>query len=629
MKTKIFSVILIILITTPVFFAQQLFSFFPAQPSYGDMLTINFNAEKTKLENEKNIDVIIYSIKKDKGVCREYPMTKSETGWSCKYQIPDSSWCLGIKFTNGKIEVDNLGKIFPILLYDKNGMLLKGTRAACAYLCLNGNVNVRVDGKYAYQLFDEEFEENPSLLRYFLSTYAVCIKTLDKEIAETKINGIISKVEKEKDLDEDVLSDIIYIYSNILKNPVKSDQYNALIKKKYPSGRTAQSSDALYIINFKNNNGIDSLENLINKFQLNYGDNNGWVHLLRNKLFKSYCERRLYLKAKEFFRKHTEELMGDLLGIGQVSYAAKLIFDYGEELNFSKELIDIALNSIQNFSPEKSTSTEYTRRQIKANIERYKFEILYYAALIYEKTGALQEAVKFVEEDNVSGKSTDELQILHARLLLKLGKEFDFVTKTTERLISSGIISDEIISVNKEVYVQTKGSEKGYEEYLSLLKKSFIDSLKEEINRNMINKEAPAFTLMDLEGKAVKLSDLKGKIVILDFWATWCSFCTDSFPQMKKAIEKYANDKNIVFLFVDTKERKQDQKEKAKKFIEEKGYPFRVLLDTENKVSEAFNVQGIPVKIFIDKNGNQRFASVGFYKEKLSDEIDILIELLK
>jgi len=75
-----------------------------------------------------------------------------------------------------------------------------------------------------------------------------------------------------------------------------------------------------------------------------------------------------------------------------------------------------------------------------------------------------------------------------------------------------------------------------------------------------IGSEAPDFTAEDREGKPVKLSDYKGKVVVLDFWATWCGPCLQSFPKVSAIAKKY-KDRNVVVLAVcstDTRESFRD-----------------------------------------------------------------------
>ena len=127
---------------------------------------------------------------------------------------------------------------------------------------------------------------------------------------------------------------------------------------------------------------------------------------------------------------------------------------------------------------------------------------------------------------------------------------------------------------------------------------SFLSHLKEEYKKKLIDKPAPDFSLFDLDGNKVTLSKLKGKIVIIDLWATWCHWCIKAFPLMKEAQEKYKNDKNVVFLFMDTFEQGNKQKENARKFMTENNYPFHVILDTDSKAAKSYGVRGIPTKLF-------------------------------
>jgi len=145
---------------------------------------------------------------------------------------------------------------------------------------------------------------------------------------------------------------------------------------------------------------------------------------------------------------------------------------------------------------------------------------------------------------------------------------------------------------------------------------------------------APAFTITDLNGKAVSLADYKGKVVVLDFWATWCPPCRASFPGMQLAVNKYKNDPNVVFLFIDVSERVDDYKDAISNFLTNSNYNFYTLAEAKNadntkkKILVDYDIPGIPTKFIIDKEGRVRFKSIGFAPmtpEKLADEVSEMI----
>ncbi|MFP7736019.1 redoxin domain-containing protein [Priestia aryabhattai] len=112
---------------------------------------------------------------------------------------------------------------------------------------------------------------------------------------------------------------------------------------------------------------------------------------------------------------------------------------------------------------------------------------------------------------------------------------------------------------------------------------------------------APPFTLSDTNGKSVQLSDFKGKKIILNFWATWCPPCQKEMPDMQAFYEKYGNDVQLLAVNLTSSE---GSKKAVSKFLKEKQFTFRVLLDDQDTVgSKKYRVSTIPTSYFIDEQG--------------------------
>jgi peroxiredoxin len=111
-----------------------------------------------------------------------------------------------------------------------------------------------------------------------------------------------------------------------------------------------------------------------------------------------------------------------------------------------------------------------------------------------------------------------------------------------------------------------------------------------------IGAKAPDFELKTLTGETVKLSSLKGKKVMLNFWATWCPPCKAEMPAMEQFSKQIGKD--VVILAVNI-----DPQLDVKGFVDKNGITFPVLLDTDDKVNEMYQIISIPTTYFIDSNG--------------------------
>jgi hypothetical protein len=96
-------------------------------------------------------------------------------------------------------------------------------------------------------------------------------------------------------------------------------------------------------------------------------------------------------------------------------------------------------------------------------------------------------------------------------------------------------------------------------------------------------------------------------------------------------VEHYASYKNVVFLFIDTWENKDNRDARVSGFIKDNDYPFHVLMDNDNKVVVDYKVDGIPTKFIIGPDQKIRFKSVGFggNADELVEELKMMIEMTR
>ncbi len=131
-----------------------------------------------------------------------------------------------------------------------------------------------------------------------------------------------------------------------------------------------------------------------------------------------------------------------------------------------------------------------------------------------------------------------------------------------------------------------------------------------------IGNYAPKFALTDLNKKTVHLDDYKGKKVILNFWATWCPPCVNEMPLLQ---EVYNNGRGegIEVIGINYNE----DYDRVKKFISEKGVTFTILIDSDLKVSMDYGVIGLPITFFIDREGRIKEKFKGELNKKLIEDI--------
>jgi len=118
------------------------------------------------------------------------------------------------------------------------------------------------------------------------------------------------------------------------------------------------------------------------------------------------------------------------------------------------------------------------------------------------------------------------------------------------------------------------------------------------------------FTLTDLQGKSWTLRDLRGKVVLVNFWATWCSPCRKEMPDLD-ALYKRFKDQGLVILAID-----DEDVTKIKPFLTERPVTYPVLPDTGRQVNDLFRIDGIPKSFVYDREGKLVAQSIDMRTRK-------------
>jgi peroxiredoxin len=110
---------------------------------------------------------------------------------------------------------------------------------------------------------------------------------------------------------------------------------------------------------------------------------------------------------------------------------------------------------------------------------------------------------------------------------------------------------------------------------------------------------AGEFQLSDLGGMPVSLAAMRGKVVLLTFWATWCGACRGELPNLQNLYRTLKDHHDFEVLTVNIDQTPAP----VLPFVRKNDYQFPVLLDSDNRVSSAYDVRGIPANFIIDRTG--------------------------
>ncbi|WP_224489954.1 TlpA disulfide reductase family protein [Robertkochia flava] len=590
-----------------------------AMPKAGDSLTVTY----AKGEAIDNI-IMHYGTSKDMYM-QDLDFTLNGETAEATLVVPDSATSLAFDFME---KYTSLNDAVVIPVYSAENTPVPGAYLGHAmyFRGMGKALGHTVEADSIFRLYETDLTRYPDLKPDHEMAYASWGFKADKEKGMALFKEIESRITAKEKLSMEDYSELEKIYRNTGQGK-KADSINNILLEQFPN------SDVAIIQEFNAIQGTKDLEEKEKVFAAFIAKHpeHRTVGYLKSNLASAYAREGDFDRFMSLNREITEvRSRANAMNSVAWSLVAK-----GENLEeaaaISKRSLELIEQEITDPEWNPKTSTrKLTRIQLENSLNMYRDT---YALILY-KQGDIKGAITY--QGLAAGpEATPEVNERYIQFLIEDQQYKAAQEKAAEYIIANA--GNAKIKEYLEIAFTQNGNEGTYKDLLATLEMEARENLKEEILEKKIDEEAAGFTLRNIEGGEVALADLKGKTVVLDFWATWCGPCIASFPGMQKALDKYKDNEDVVFLFIDTFERGTDEKRitMTGDFIKKNNYSFTVLLDAMDEETNAFEVAdnygvtGIPTKFVIGPDGHIKFKSVGWGGsiDGLVTELDMMIEL--
>jgi len=408
------------------------------------------------------------------------------------------------------------------------------------------------------------------------------------------------------------------------------DSVRNVIMQRFPDADISIDLRAAIIAKEENTAAkISKLEALLKRSDKPGGEGSETIHKL---LFEQYAmmkdSSKALLHASKMLVKinpYTPQTLRDIAAkLTKNAIAPSAAITYA---NRSLKLADNWPVGIIRYFPEfgyiPSFVPDSTRKQAVAEAKSELFSI---KALNYFALHQIDSAKIFADQA-VSISDGRAALINSAAVAAKLKenrKAFDILWK----LLVKNPTDSAVLNLAQNNFLKYNQSTEDFNSKVAELERLEIAQLTSKTMQLMMNKPGPQLSgIVDLEGRPVTAEMMKGKIVVLDFWATWCVPCMHEMPYFHKVFEKYRDNKNVMFMVVNSGA--NNTIEDAKKWtIQNPQYQFPVYFNNDKNIGEKVGFNLIPTIAVIDQQGKMQFKTIGFEGEILQKKLDVEISIL-
>jgi thiol-disulfide isomerase/thioredoxin len=620
--------------------------FLPQKPKQGEKVQVRYNPAGTPLAGQADIEAYVYLYEECNCMhpqprAEKIDLKKTKDGFEGYFTTSKSTNALVVKFTKGELVDNNADKGYLLPLYDAKGKPVQGANVYLSHIASGsyGFATGVKGNKVATSRFaEEEFTLYPDSKKKYVFDYVGMLLRSGTEEDKAEALKSLEAVTKDPASNEEKLQNV-QVYYQQLKDGAKAEEVKTVIRQRFPQGDWLKNEKIAAVQKEKELSKKAALyEEVLKAYPPKTEAEQNRIDMLSSSLAQAYADSGALDKMEAVLATIKNPLtLAGALNSTAWKWSGGGINEKPKNLELARKLSERSRQAVQTGmntgkgKPSMYTAAEW-QKVLQGNMASYgdTYALLLYQSGDYTKAYEVQkDAVKETERKRAN------LNEMYTTYVEKVKGPAE-AQKELEAFLTEGIYTAKMKDQLKRLYTASH-SEEQWQAYVAALEKKAQEAKRKELMGKLVNKPAPMFALRDMSGAEVALKDLKGKVVVVDFWATWCGPCINSFPGMQKMVDKYKDSKEVAFVFIDTWENIENREQVVKDFIAKKGYTFQVLFDQvkpqseEFQVVSSFEVEGIPTKFVLDPSGRIAFKSVGYNAnlEQMMTELDLMIDIAR